>query len=80
MKILSLWDRLDPEAKTRLNNNEIKWTYSVTLITKTLKETHFWQDLTIDQVCSLIAFSDTSAYEWNSSDWKFGDQILLKNE
>ena len=75
----SLYARLTPETKARLEKNGLQYEFTVSRIIKKLDSTYFWNDLTISDVSNLIIFSD-SDFEYNLMNVTYGVSDLIKPE
>jgi len=75
----SLYARLTPETKARLEKNGLQYEFTVSRIIKKLDSTYFWNDLTINDVSNLIIFSD-SDFEYNSINVTCGVADLIEPE
>jgi hypothetical protein len=75
----SLYARLTPEVKARLEQNGLRYEFTVGRIIKKLDSTYFWNDLTINDVSNLIIFSD-SDFEYNSINVNCGVADLIEPE
>jgi hypothetical protein len=75
----SLYARLTPETKARLEKNGLKYEFTVNHIIAKLDNTYFWNDLTISDVSNLIIFSD-SDFEYNSMNVTHGVADLIEPE
>ena len=78
-KRLTLYQRLKPEVKAGLESksNE-RYKLSTDIIVGLLKSTQFYSDLTIDQVKSIIVFSDTepkSVFDIQYGDFLFESSL-----
>jgi len=72
----TLYERLKPNIKDGLVSNEKRFKLTVSNIYKTLKETYRYGELTIDTIQSIYVFSNTSSYDIDSFDWKWGDNLF----
>lgn len=75
----SLYERLTPEVKARLEKNGLQYEFTVSRIIKKLDSTYFWNDLTINDVSNLIVFSD-SDFEYNAINILSGNANLIEPE
>lgn len=73
----SLYDRLQPDVKQRLIENQMMYEFTVTKIIAALDSKYFWNDLTVGEVSNLIIFSDSSM---NDRMYAFGDESLIEPE
>ena len=61
MKRKTLYQRLKPEVKAGLESkSNDRYKFSTNIIVSLLKSKQFYSDLTIDQVKSIIVFSDVN--------------------
>jgi hypothetical protein len=75
----SLYARMTPETKARLEKNGLQYEFTVSRIIKKLDSTYFWNDLTINDVSNLIIFSD-SDFEYNAINVTCGVADLIEPE
>ena len=75
----TLWQRLDPQIKQQLENNEAVYPQVVNKITDELKDKKFWSDLTLNTVNDLITFSGSDLFSIKSSDLIFGTSFLCED-
>lgn len=75
----SLYARLTPEVKARLEKNGLQYEFTVSRIIKKLDSTYFWNDLTINDMSNLIIFSD-SDFEYNLMNVTHGVADLIEPE
>ena len=71
----SLYDRLNPDVKQRLIENQMTYEFTVTKIITALSSKHFWNELTISEVSNLIIFSDSNM---DDKFYAFGDESLIE--
>ena len=71
----SLYDRLNPDVKQRLIENQMTYEFTVTKIIAALSSKHFWNELTISEVSNLIIFSDSNM---DDKFYAFGDESLIE--
>ena len=72
----TLYDRLKPEFKENLESNCESYEYSGNKIIRVLKYKTLYCDLTIDEVRSLIIWSDPRPQR-DDAEWKFGDDLFI---
>tara|TARA_R110000744_G_scaffold278739_1_gene390972 strand:- start:284 stop:532 length:249 start_codon:yes stop_codon:yes gene_type:complete len=58
MKRLTLYQRLKPELKSNIKDRQLEYQHSVATIFEFLKEKENYIDLTINEINSVILFSD----------------------
>lgn len=71
----SLYDRLNPDVKQRLIQNQMTYEFTVNKIITALDSKYFWNDLTISEVSNLIIFSDSNM---DDKFYAFGDESLIE--
>ena len=71
----TLYDRLKPELKETLESNCESYEFSCNKIIRVLKYKTLYCELTIDEVRSLIIWSDPRPQR-DDADWKFGDDLF----
>ena len=76
----NLYQRLKLEVKLALKNNEPRYSGSVKQIIFTLESTKFYSDLTIGDVRSLYTFADIDPNKVSLFDFRWGDNILIKDD
>jgi hypothetical protein len=78
MKRLTLYQRLKPELKDNIKGRQLEYQHSVANIFGFLKENDQYMDLTINEINSLILFSDVSpetVNELRNGEFAFNDMI-----
>jgi len=81
MSRLTIYERLKPEIKEALHSSENdKYKGSVDSIVETLSSTTFYSDLKISDVSSLYTFSNIELIRVSAWDFKYGDNILIKDD
>jgi len=75
----SLYDRLRPDVKARLEANGLRYEFTVDRVIAKLRVTKFWNDLSIADMSNLIIFSD-SDFEYNVLTVSHGDEKLIEPE
>ena len=76
----NLYQRLKPEIKLALKNNEPGYSSSVKQVIFTLKSTKFYSDLTIGDIRSLYTFADIDPNRVSVFDFRWGDNILIQDD
>ena len=74
MKRLTLYQRLKPKVKNKLQENYGEFEHSVKIIFKSLHEEEHYNALTINQVNNLILFSEIrpeDIYDFANGDFAF---------
>ena len=76
----TLWQKLKPEIKQTLNEQEEKYPSLVKGIKVALKDNYFWSHLTISEARDLIYFTDHTYASLSSYDWSYGEKFITENE
>ena len=76
----TLYDKLKPEIKQTLNDQEEKYPSLVKGVKIALKENYLWSHLSIGQARDLIYFTDAALASLSSYDWSYGEKFLIANE
>ena len=76
----TLYERLKPEYKKRLTEQQEDYQSIVKTIKAALEENHFWSQLTVGQEKDLITFTDHAFSQVSSFDWSYGDKFFIKND
>jgi|TARA_R110002153_G_scaffold38226_1_gene111208 hypothetical protein len=80
MTRLNLYQRLNPEVKSALLENNEKYKASVQLIIAKLESTTFYSDLTIGEVANVVLFGHVETIRWGTWAWRYGDELFIKDE
>jgi|LUMP01.1.fsa_nt_gb hypothetical protein len=72
----TLLQRAEPEFLAGLKANEAKWKDSTDRLYKVLETNILWSDLKINDVSSLIIFSDLPFAKVTKETWKYGENIV----
>jgi hypothetical protein len=76
----TLWQKLKPEIKQTLNEQEEKYPSLVKGVKIALKENYLWSHLSIGQARDLIYFTDHAYASLSSYDWSYGEKFIIENE
>ncbi len=76
----TLWQKLKPEIKQTINNQQSKYPSMVEGVKISLKENYFWSHLTIGQARDIIYFTDHSYASLSSYDWSYGEKFIIEDE
>ena len=80
MSRLTIYERLKPEIKEALHSSENdKYKASIDSIVEALSSTTFYQDLKISDISSLYTFTHLDFIRVSAWDFKYGDNILIKD-
>lgn len=74
----SLFDRLLPDAASRLMLNGDRYESVNDYIVPLLKKTNYYHQLTMHQVQLVITFTDSNTYNWNRIDWLYGQKLFAE--
>ena len=75
----TLYDRLQPDVKARLEANQLDYEYTITKLIGTLMSKSFWDELTVRDISNLIVFSDSDMPS-SASLMMHGDKSLIEPE
>ena len=79
MSRLTIYERLKPEIKEALHSEKnAKYQLSIDGIVEAFSSTTFYSDLKISDVSSLYTFSNLEIVRVSAWDFKYGDNILIK--
>ena len=73
----TLYEKLKPEYKQKLDEQSIEYPSLVKGIVVSLKDNYFWSGLTVGQAKDLITFTDHTFGEMSSHDFAFGDKFFV---
>jgi hypothetical protein len=76
----TLWQKLKPEIKQELKNQEDKYPSMVKGVKIALKDNFIWSHLAISEVRDLIYFTDLTYASLSSYDWSYGEKFLIADE
>jgi hypothetical protein len=75
----TLLQKLKPSIKSSIEKNKLEYNKSVESIFKKLDNTFFYSDLTISDIDLIYTFAGINLIEVSIWDFKFGDNILIKD-
>ena len=75
-KIPTLYDKLKPNVKAKLNKSEVKYGSTIRRVIAKLESTHFVGDLTIDDMKAVHLYSDTGYVNHTSLEFVWGEKIF----
>ena len=78
MRIKTIYDKLKPELKTKLQTNARKYSSAKRLKYALMSETS-WYDLTISQISDLTIYCNVTTYKMDASDILYGNTIINKD-
>ena len=76
--ILTLLQRLKPEALEQLEISNVKYRSSVDSIKKVLESKYRYNELTIGEISSLYTWADIELLKISVWDLKFGDNLFIE--
>ena len=76
--ILTLLQRLKPEALEQLEISNVKYRSSVDSIKKVLESKYRYNELTIGEISSLYTWADIELLKTSIWDFKFGDNLFIE--
>lgn len=75
----TLYSRLQPDVKARLEKNQPAYEFTIGRLIGTLNQKLFWSELTIEDISSLVIFSD-SDMTYSRSTVMHGDVSLIQEQ
>ena len=75
----NVYEQLKPEYKKQLEESGVKYS-SAKRLKYVLLSKSFWGDLLIDDMKSLLTYTDESSYDMSASDFMYGTKFLMKDE
>ena len=75
---MTLYDKLKPEIKAKLEANYEEYSTAVGYISNKLKQTSLYSDLKIDDIRTICTFGDVWHYDLTQSDLLYGDWLTNK--
>ena len=75
-KIPTLYDKLKPNIKARLKQEEAKYSASIRPVIAKLESTHFVGDLTINDMKTIHLFSSTGYINQTGLEFAWGEKIF----
>jgi hypothetical protein len=75
----TLYSRLQPDVKARLEKNQPAYEFTIKRLIGTLNQKLFWSELTIEDISSLVIFSD-SDMKYSRSTVMHGDISLIQEQ
>jgi hypothetical protein len=76
----NLLQRLKPNVIIGLANNKPKYHHVIAKLEFTLSNKIFYSDLSIDEIKSILLFSDAENHNRSNWDWRFGEDIFDKEK
>ena len=78
MRLKTIYDKLKPELKTKLQTNARKYSSAKRLKYALMSETS-WYDLTISQLSDISVYCDIKTYNLSAQDMMYGNNIINKD-
>ena len=78
MGLKTIYDKLKPELKTKLQTNARKYSSAKRLKYALMSKTS-WYDLTVSQLSDISVYCDIPTYTLSAQDIMYGDSIINKN-
>ena len=75
----TLYERLDPEVKSRLEANQLNYEFTIGKTIASLDSKSFWTEMTINELSNLMVFSDTWI-ELTANEILHGTEKIIKPE
>ena len=75
---MTLYDKLKPEIKAKLEANYEEYSTAVGYISNKLKKTELYSDLKIDDIRTICTFGDVWHYDLTQSDLLYGEWLTNK--
>ena len=76
----TLYQKLKPEIKQTLNDQEELYPTLVKDIKCALQENYLWSHLSIGQARELVNFTSISLSSMSSYDWSYGEKFLIEEK
>ena len=77
MRLKTIYDKLKPELKTKLQTNARKYSSAKRLKYVLMSQTS-WYDLTLSQISDISVYCDIKTYSLSAQDLIYGDTIINK--
>jgi len=71
----TLFDKLKPHIKDKLNTQAEEYSCSINSVFNTLKQKHSYSDLTIEEIKTICTFGDVWYYDLTQKDIIWGDWL-----
>ncbi len=75
---MTLYDKLKPEIKAKLEASYEEYSTAVGYISDKLKQTKLYSDLKIDDIRTICTFGDVWHYDLTQSDLLYGEWLTNK--
>jgi hypothetical protein len=74
-----LWDQVKPEYKELIEADAKKATSRSDKLIASLKDKHWWPELTVLEVMNIINICGIETYKVHSYMWKWGEDLLCED-
>ena len=75
---MTLYDKLKPEIRAKLEENYKEYSHSVGYISKKLKNTTRYSELKVDDIKTICTFGDVWHYDLTQAELLYGDWLTIK--
>ena len=75
---MTLYDKLKPEIKAKLEANYEEYSTAVGYISDKLKNTERYSELQVDDIRTICTFSDVFTYDLTQAEILYGDWLTIK--
>ena len=75
---MTLYDKLKPEIKAKLEANYEEYSTAVGYISNKLKNTERYSELKVDDIRTICTFGDVWHYDLTQTDILYGDWLTIK--
>ena len=75
---MTLYDKLKPEIRAKLEANYEEYSTAVGYISNKLRKTTHYSDLKVDDIRTICTFGDVWHFDLTQSDLLYGDWLTIK--
>ena len=75
---MTLYDKLKPEIRAKLEANYEEYSTAIGYISKKLKNTTRYSELKVDDIKTICTFSEVWHYDLTQADILYGDWLTIK--
>ena len=75
---MTLYDKLKPHIKAKLEENYKEYSHSVGYISNKLKNTERYSELKVDDIKTICTFGDVWHYDLTQAEILYGDWLTIK--
>ena len=76
----TIYDRLKPDILASINADEQQFPYTTKALKKKLKDSIYWEQLSIGDIRSIVIHSHSKFVELNYIDFMWGDKFLTEED